>query len=223
MLDPFCGCGTAVAAAERLKRQWIGMDITHLAVALMKNRLKTMFDLSPRDHYDVIGEPVDVGSARALWEDDPHEFQFWATSLLEALPQEQRKKGADKGIDGLVYFIDGLRRTPHKAVIQVKGGHVSSPLIRDLKGVVEREKAALGLFITLGEPTRDMRVEAVGSGFFHSDIWDKDFPKIQIRTVQELLDGTHFEIPYRPPMYEPAQRVERSEGRQGRLDDAVGA
>ena len=155
VLDPFCGCGTAVAAAEKLKRRWIGIDITHLAVALMKHRLKTMVDLNPREHYDVIGEPVDIGSARALWEDDPYEFQFWATSLLEALPREQ-KKGPDKGIDGIFYFIDGPRRTPHKAVIQVKGGHVSSPLIRDLKGVVEREKAALGLFITLEEPTRDM-------------------------------------------------------------------
>ena len=165
-------------------------------------------------------QPVDVGSARALWEDNPYEFEHWATALLEAYPQE-RKKGADRGIDGLVYFVDGPRRTPHKAVIQVKGGHVSSPQIRDLKGVVEREKAALGLFITLAESTREMRVEAASSGFFHSDIWDRDYPKIQIRTVQELLGGSQFEIPARPPMYQAAQRVRRSEGRQATLDEAV--
>ena len=120
-----------------------------------------------------------------------------------------------------MYFVDGPRRTPHKAVIQVKGGHVSSPQIRDLKGVVEREKAALGLFITMAESTREMRVEAASSGFFHSDIWDRDYPKIQIRTVQELLGGSQFEIPARPPMYQAAQRVRRSEGRQATLDEAV--
>lgn len=81
---------------------------------------------------------------------------------------------------------------------------------------------AFGLFTTLAKPTRDTRVEAVGTGFSQFDVWQADFPMIQIRTVQELLSGTHFEIPYRPPMYAPAQRVERSEGRQGRLDDTVG-
>ena len=222
VLDPFCGCGTAVAAAEKLKRKWIGVDITHLAVALMKNRLKTMFDLEPGEDYDVVGEPTDVGGARALWEQDPYQFQYWATSLLEAYPQEQ-KRGADRGIDGLVYFVDGPRRTPHKAVIQVKGGRVAPSQMRDLKGVVGREKAALGLFITLEEPTREMRSEAASGGFFHSDIWDRDFPTTQIRTVEELLEGRQFEIPSHAAMFQPAQRVRPSEGRQGRLDDAVGA
>jgi site-specific DNA-methyltransferase (adenine-specific) len=122
VLDPFCGCGTAVAAAEKLKGQWVGIDITHLAVALMKNRLKTMFNIDPGQEYDVVGEPKDVGSARALWEQDPFQFQFWAVSLLEAQPQQEQKRGADRGIDGVLYFIDGPRRTPQKVVIQVKGG-----------------------------------------------------------------------------------------------------
>ena len=130
------------------------MDITHLAVALMKNRLKTAFDLEPRLDYDVVGEPQDAGSARALWKQDPYQFQFWAVSLLEAQPQQEQRRGADRGVDGMLYFLDGPRRTPHKVVIQVKGGHVSSPQIRDLKGVVEREKAALGLFISLEDPTQ---------------------------------------------------------------------
>jgi hypothetical protein len=113
----------------------------------------------------VVGELKDVGSARALWEQDPFQFQFWAVTLLEAQPQSEQKRGADRGIDGVLCFIDGPRRTPQKVVVQVKGGRVSSPQIRDLKGVVEREKAALGLFISLEEPTREMQTEAASGGF----------------------------------------------------------
>ena len=218
VLDPFCGCGTAIAAAHKLNRSWIGIDITHLAVALMKNRLKTAFDILPGRDYQVVGEPVDVGSARALAEQDRFQFQFWAMSLLEAFPREQDKRGADRGIDGVVYFIDGPRRAVNKAVVQVKSGRVSSPLIRDLVGTVEREKAAMGLFITLEEPTRDMRTEAVSAGYYHSVLWQTDFPKIQIRTVGELLEGRAFEIPKHPQTYQPAQRIARPAGEQGRLE-----
>ena len=222
VLDPFCGCGTAVAAAQKLNRQWIGIDITHLAVALMKNRLKTMFNLDPGQDYEVVGEPEDAGSARALWEQDPYQFQFWAVSLLEAQPQSEQRRGPDRGIDGQLYFIDGPRRTPQKVIIQVKGGHVSSPQVRVLKGVVEREKAALGLFITLEEPTRDMRTEAASGGFFHSDLWNQDYPRIQLRTVAQLLEGQSFELPPRRPMYQPAERVRHQEGRQASLEELAG-
>ncbi len=221
VLDPFCGCGSAVAAAEKLGRRWIGIDVTHLAVALIKNRLKTAFSLEPRLHYQVVGEPLDVGSARALWEMDPYQFQFWAISLLEAQPRERRKRGADRGIDGLLYFIDGPRRSPQKVVVQVKGGRVSSPHVRDLRGVVEREKAALGLFITLEEPTREMRREASGGGLFHSVLWNRDYPKIQIRSIADLLEGRGFEMPPRPSAYQPAQRVHRSLGEQGMMMEAA--
>ena len=221
VLDPFCGCGTAVAAAEKLKRQWIGVDVTHLAVALMKNRLKTGFNIVPGKDYEVVGEPADVGSARALAEQDRYQFEFWAMSLLEAFPREQKKRGADRGIDGVIHFIDGPRRSAHKAVVQVKSGRVSSPLIRDLKGTVEREKAALGLFITLEDPTRDMRTEAVSAGFYHSDVWQRDYPKIQIRTIEDLLGGNTFDLPPHPSMYQAAQRVRRPEGKQSTLDQAV--
>ncbi len=219
VLDPFCGCGTAVAAAHKLGRQWLGIDITHLAVALMKNRLQTAFGLEAGRDYDVIGEPQDEGSARALWEQDPYQFQFWAVSLLEAQPQFEQRRGADRGVDGMLYFIDGPRRTPHKAVIQVKGGRVSSPQVRDLVGVVEREQAALGLFISLEPPTRDMRQEAAAAGFFHSDLWAREFPKVQLRTVGEMLSGNGFELPPRPADYQPAQRVRRPQGRQARLGE----
>ena len=224
VLDPFCGCGTAVAAAHKLGRQWLGIDITHLAVALMKNRLKTAFELEPGRDYDVVGEPQDAGSARALWEQDPYQFQFWAVSLLEAQPlaeqkRAEQKRGADRGIDGLVYFIDGPKRTPHKIVVQVKGGHVSAPQVRDLRGVVEREQAALGLFISLEQPTGPMRSEAASGGLFHSDLWQREFPKIQLRTVSEMLSGQGFELPPRPAAYQPAQRVRRPQGRQATLGE----
>ncbi len=203
VLDPFCGCGTA--------------DITHLAVALMKNRLKTAFDILPGKDYQVVGEPVDAGSARALAEQDRFQFEFWAMSLLEAFPREQKKRGADQGVDGVVYFIDGPKRAMHKAIVQVKSGKVSSPLIRDLKGTVEREQAAMGLFITLEPPTSAMTTEAVSAGLYHSDLWQTDFPKIQIRTVEELLAGNSFQMPAHQPMYQPARRIARLEGEQGRL------
>ena len=217
VLDPFCGCGTAVAAAEKLGRQWLGIDITHLAVALMKSRLKTSFDLDPVTNYTVIGEPLDVGSARALWAQDPYQFQYWAVSLLEAQPQGEQRRGADRGIDGVIYFVDGPRRTPQRIIIQVKGGRVSSPQIRDLAGVVEREKAALGLFISLDEPTRDMLTEAAAGGFYHSDLWQRDFPKLQIRTIADLLAGRSFDLPPRQPAYQPAERARPPQGEQGSM------
>ena len=226
VLDPFCGCGTAVAAAQKLNRQWLGIDITHLAVALMKSRLKDMFNLEPGGDYQVVGEPRDVGSARALWEQDPYQFQFWAVSLLEAQPQgeprSRQSRGADRGIDGLVHFIDGPRRTLRKAVVQVKGGRVSSPQVRDLKGVVEREKAALGLFISLEEPTRDMRAEEASGGFYHSELWQQDYPQIQLRTIGQLLAGQGFDLPPRQPAHQPAARVRAPEGEQGALEEMAG-
>ena len=221
VLDPFCGCGTAVAAAQKLGRKWLGIDITHLAVALMKNRLKTAFDLDPIEDYAVIGEPQDESSARALWQQDPYQFQFWAVSLLEAQPQSEQKRGADRGIDGLLYFIDGPKRSPQKIIVQVKGGQVTVSQIRDLMAVVDREKAALGLFISLDPPTAPMRTEAANGGFFHSDLWQRDFPKMQLRTIGEMLAGNGFDLPPRAAAYQPAQRVRGSQGRQATLGEAV--
>ncbi len=222
VLDPFCGCGTAVAAAQKLNRQWLGIDITHLAVALMKNRLQGMFGLKPGVDYSVVGEPLDSGSARALWEQYPYQFQFWAVSLLEAQPQGEQKRGADRGIDGVLHFIDGPRRSAQRTLVQVKGGRVSSPQIRVLRGVVEREKAALGLFISLETPTRDMRAEAAGAGFYHSELWQRDYPKIQLRTIDELLAGQGFDLPPRQPMYQPAPRARAGGGEQGALEEMAG-
>ncbi len=219
VLDPFCGCGTAVVAAHKLNRQWLGIDITHLAVALMKNRLAAAFGLAAGRDYDVAGEPEDVGGARALWEQDPYQFQYWAVSLLQAQPQEKPKRGPDRGIDGMLHFLDGPRRSAHRAVVQVKGGRVSAPQVRDLRGVVAREGAAMGLFISLEPATRDMRQEAVSAGFYHSDLWGRDFPKIQLRTVGEMLSGEGFDLP--PGLGYPApQRARRAPGRQGALGES---
>ena len=220
VLDPFCGCGTAVAAAENLKRRWMGVDVTHLAVALMKSRLKTAFNLLPGRDYAVVGEPLDVGSARALAQQDRYQFQFWALSLLEAFPREQGKRGADRGIDGVLYFLDGVKRDARKVIVQVKSGRVSSSHVRDLRGAMEREKAVMGLFITLEEPTREMQTEAFGAGSYHSDVWQRSYPRLQIRTVGQLLAGEGFQIPYHPSMYSSAQRMRPSMGEQGMLMEA---
>ena len=167
----------------------------------------------------MIGEPVDVGSARALAEQDRYQFQFWALSLLGARPQQYDHRGADHGIDGVLHFINGPRRSTHRAIIQVKSGRVSVAHIRDLVGTVERENAAMGLFITLENPTRAMVSEAVSAGFYHSELWQRDYPKIQIRTVQDLLNRNEFEIPPNPSMYQDSQRAQRNPGRQGDLED----
>ena len=117
----------------------------------MKNRLKTMFNLDAGTDYRVTGEPQDVGSAQALFDQDPYQFQFWAVSLLEAQLRDQQQRGPDGGIDGMFYFIDGPRRTPQKVVIQVKGGGTEAKDVRDLKGVLDREKAAIGLVQITGQ------------------------------------------------------------------------
>lgn len=186
VLDPFCGCGTAVHAAEKLKRRWIGIDITHLAISLVENRLRAAF---PGIAFDVHGTPKDLDSARDLAQRNKYEFQWWACSLLEAEPYQGKKKGADGGIDGLKYFKDD-RTTHKKIIISVKAGeHVGVPMIRDLAHVVNREKASLGFFVTLTKPTAPMRQEAVKAGFYVNPM-GASFPKIQILTIEGLLART---------------------------------
>ncbi|MBE2192992.1 MAG: restriction endonuclease, partial [Anaerolinea sp.] len=187
VLDPFAGCGTAVAAAQKLGRRWIGIDITHLAVALNKYRLKAMF---PEVQFAVVGEPQDLAGARQLANDDKYQFQWWALSLVRARPQggeagsKQGKKGADKGIDGVISFIDDHTQKGKRVIIQVKGGSVKSGDVRDLVGTLEREKAEIGVFITLEAPSKPMRQEAASAGFYHSPGWDKDYPRVQILTIE---------------------------------------
>lgn len=194
ILDPFCGCGTTIAVAEKLKREWIGIDITHLAISLMKHRLEDTF--GNEVEYDVIGEPVDLRGAEQLAKEDPYPFQWWALGLVGARPAEsEQKKGPDKGIDGYIYFHDDPKKKETKEVIiQVKSGHVNVGQIVNLKGVIEREKAQIGVFITLQEPTKPMKVEAVSSGYYKSPL-GHNYPKIQILTVKELLEGKRISRP----------------------------
>lgn len=155
VLDPFSGCGTAISAAQKLGRKWIGIDITHLAIAMHKNRLKDMFGLEPKVNYQVIGEPVDHADAHQLAQDDRYQFQWWALSIIQAMPlggtegKKEGKKGADRGIDGVINFIDDPKGKLSQVLVQVKSGKVNSSHIRDLRGVLERDKAAIGVFITL--------------------------------------------------------------------------
>jgi site-specific DNA-methyltransferase (adenine-specific) len=196
VLDPFCGCGSSVNVAERLHRRWIGIDITHLAISLIKTRLHDTFgsELSP---YEVIGEPKDVASAEALAEsglEGRYQFQWWAVGLVGGRPAQDKKKGKDTGIDGFAYFFDDNTNVPKKIIIQVKSGNVKSGDIRDLKGVLEREKAQIGAFITLKPATKDMIKEAVSAGFYESPHFS-NFPKLQILTIEELLNGARLQAP----------------------------
>ena len=184
VLDPFCGCGTAVHAAQTLGRQWIGIDITHLAISLIEKRMKAAF---PNITFKVEGTPKDLDGARNLSERDKYQFQWWACSLVEAQPYQGKKKGADTGIDGIIFFQDDAQGAK-KIIVSVKGGeHVGRTMIADLKNTVEREKAEIGLFVTLAEPTQPMITEAASAGFYESP--KGQFPKIQILTIEDLLSG----------------------------------
>ncbi len=204
VLDPFCGCGTAIHAAEKLNRQWIGIDITHLAISLIEKRLKDAF---PEIKYDVYGTPKDLGGAQALASrPDKYQFEWWAVSLVNAQPWGGKKKGADGGIDGVIYFTGKDGKT-EKAVVQVKGGkNVGVAMIRNLVGVLKREKAPIGVFLTLAKPTREMIKEAASAGIY--DAYGIKCPCVQILTIKELLDGQMPKIPM----------IDRATFRQARME-----
>ncbi len=212
VLDPFCGCGTAIAAAQKLGRKWIGIDITHLSIALQKYRLQDMF---PDIQFKVVGEPEDVAAAKQLAQDDRYQFQWWALSLVRAKPlggqegSKTGKKGSDRGIDGVITFIDDAYAKPKRVLVQVKSGHVKSGDIRDLVGTVERENAAIGVFITLEPPSRDMITEAVSAGYYDSPGWHQKYPRIQIRTIAELLKGAKIDMPAQFGTFKQAQKVQK--------------
>ncbi len=209
VLDPFCGCGTTIDAAQRLGREWVGIDITQLAITLIKKRLFDTYgyriqfiSASTPDHpvpgvhenkdvkiVRVIGEPVSAQDAAKLAEDDKYQFQWWALGLVGARPEEQ-KKGADMGIDGKILFRDDPKSTkPEQIIIQVKGGKTSVKDVRDLRGVLDREKAAIGVLITLQEPTAPMEAEAASTGFYVHKTNQQKYPRLQLRTVKDLMAG----------------------------------
>ena len=219
VLDPFCGCGTAVAAAERLNRRWIGIDITHLAITLIRHRLHDTFgdELRP---YEIIGEPTDVASARALAVQDRYQFEWWALGLVDARPANDRRRGADSGIDGYINFFDDNSGKPKRIIVQVKSGHVNASQIRDLKGVLNRESAEIGLFITLEPPTGPMRQEAVAAGFYTPEHFpDAQYPRLQILTIDQLLARQQVEYPRMgiQATFRQAPRRRRRQGEQTNL------
>ena len=200
VLDPFCGCGTAVAVAERLGRRWIGVDITHLAISLMKYRLHDAF--GPQlSEYDVVGVPQDVASARALAAESAHDgryqFEYWALGLVDARPGNNRRKGADAGVDGYIKFFDDDSGKAKTVLVQVKSGHVQRGIIATLKGDMEREKAEMGLLVTLEPPTAPMEQEAAAAGFYVPEHFpNHQFPRVQIAAIQELLSGKSPTLPH---------------------------
>ncbi len=221
VLDPFAGCGTAIAAAQKLERQWIGIDITHLSIALQKYRLEDMF---PGIKFAVKCEPEDLGGAKDLATRDRYQFQWWALSLVKAKPlggqegSKTGKKGSDKGIDGVITFIDDAYDKPKRVLVQVKSGHVKSGDIRDLVGTVQRENAAIGVFITLEPPSRDMSTEAVTAGYYESPGWNQKYLRIQILTITELLKGARIDMPPQFGTFKQATKVKLHEGQQPALE-----
>jgi adenine specific DNA methylase Mod len=186
ILDPFCGCGTAVHAAQKLKRKWIGIDITHLAISLIEKRLKDAF--KSRCEFEVHGTPGDLDAARNLAARDKYQFQYWAVSLVNAQPFQGRKKGADGGIDGIKFFHDVDKAGARKIVASVKGGGLKADDVRALNHVREREAAEIALFISLEPPTKGMIADAASAGFYTSAA-GKKFPRVQLLTIEGLLSG----------------------------------
>jgi site-specific DNA-methyltransferase (adenine-specific) len=221
VLDPFCGCGTTIDAAEKNGREWIGIDVTQLAISLIKNRLQDTYGSRlkfvsgsepegraalPRGQADqqvsptesvvrIIGEPTTPNEASVLAEQDKFQFQWWALGLVGARPVEQ-KKGADHGIDGKILFRDEPKAAkPEQIIIQVKGGKTGVKDVRDLRGVLDREKAAIGILISLQPPTGPMETEAASAGFYEHKTNQQKFPRLQLRTVKELMEGKGIERP----------------------------
>jgi len=186
VLDPFCGCGTAVHAAQKLKRDWVGIDITHLAVSLIEKRMKDAF--GEKLKFDVIGTPGDLDAARDLSLRDRYQFQWWATSLVNAQPYQGKKKGKDGGVDGIKYFHDADTEGARKIIVSVKSGHLKADDVRSLNHVRDREGAEFGFLICLYPPSKSMRADAASAGFY-TGANGKDYPRLQILDIEGLLSG----------------------------------
>ncbi len=217
VLDPFCGCGTTVHAAQKLGRRWIGIDITHLAINLIETRLFDAF--GEKAEFTVHGVPSDLAAARALFDRDDatkKEFEKWALSLIKAHPQADGKKGADGGVDGFFRFGQG---NAHRAIVSVKGGNkVDVKMMRELDAVLIRQKGDIGVLLTLNEPTSQARDWARAAGTFTVDGFDP-VPRLQIVTIKEALE-TRIRAVQAPLRHgAPYKRAAREEDQsaQGRL------
>jgi site-specific DNA-methyltransferase (adenine-specific) len=196
VLDAFCGCGTTIGTAERLGRRWIGIDNTHLAINLSKHRLIHAHGADIVNNFRVVGEPVSLPDALDLATQDRFQFQCWALGLIGARPTEP-KRGADGGIDGRLFFHDEPQGGPTRtALFSVKSGKLKATDVRDLRAVIDREKAVMGALISIDEPTKAMRTEAASCGFYTSNFDQQRYARLQLLTVKDLLDGrVRFEYP----------------------------
>ena len=217
VLDPFCGCGTAIAVAERLERRWIGIDITFLATHLIKSRLADAFG----DAFDVevIGEPTTKSEAEELAKEDAFQFELWALSKVNARNADKRK-GADRGVDGRFLFHETPGGKTRQAIISVKSGKTGPQHVRDLRGVIEREEAEIGVLITMRDPTPAMRAEAATAGVYRSGsegvgTWG-DHPRMQLLTIQELLEGKEIDKPPSVGSFPQGWQDQRRPPRHGR-------
>lgn len=194
ILDPFCGCGTTIDAAQKLDRRWIGIDITYLAIDLIEKRLRHTYGDSICDTFTTVGIPRDVEAAQALFDRSPFEFERWAVSLLDAQPNERQV--GDRGIDGVIrYAADGKGKLD-RVLVSVKGGKQLGPqMVRDLIGTVASNNASGGVLVTLQAPTKGMIDAARRSGLFRHDRHGRTYPKVQLISVPELLKGRRPELP----------------------------
>ncbi|MFU0503995.1 DNA methyltransferase [Pseudaminobacter sp. NGMCC 1.201702] len=190
VLDPFCGCGTTVAAAQSAGRNWIGIDVAYHAIRVIEERLGAM---TGTPEYDLGGIPRDFPSAARLAERDKYQFQWWANYLVGVQALKEIRKGPDRGIDGQMYFMNGPRGWG-RVLTSVKGGqHVGTKDVREFKAVIDRERAEMGLFICLREPTRDMKSEAASFGFV--DTAHGHLPRLQIVSIERWFNGERPVIP----------------------------
>jgi site-specific DNA-methyltransferase (adenine-specific) len=201
VLDPFCGCGTALAVAQRLNRRWVGIDVTHLAITLVRNRLRDAFGEAIEQTYRAIGEPTSLLDAVALAERDLDQFRWWVLSLVGAYPTAPGKKGAGRNLDGRMDFPEQAQPGKVKqVVVSVKAETLTRDDLRGLLRVMERENAAIGALITLQEPTKQTRAEADSAGVYVSPERGVRCPRLQIVTVAELLAGERIALPIHQQM-----------------------
>jgi site-specific DNA-methyltransferase (adenine-specific) len=214
VLDPFCGCGTAIAAAQKLGRRWIGIDVTYLSIGLLAARLKEAFNLDENKDYHVFGVPEDLADARTLSERDRYQFQYWAIKkLVNGRPlgsdttNRTVKKGADRGIDGDITFTENGSKHG-LVVLQVKSGKVGVKDIRELIGVIERQKASIGVLITLEPPTKPMEDAADAAGKYYAEGWNQSYARVQILTIEDLMTkGAKIDMPPTGSQFKEAERV----------------
>ncbi len=191
VLDPFCGCGTTIEAAEKLGRRWIGIDITYLAINLIQERITDRLGAETKP-YEICGIPKGSPGAQALFERNPFEFERWAVTLLRGQPNDKQR--GDRGVDGVARFVAKTEIGHGRIVISVKGGKNLNPgMVRDLIGTLQAQGAELAIMVTLTQPTAGMVKAAAGAGTYEQH--GNTYPRVQIITVGELLDGKQAATP----------------------------